>query len=833
MSLIWDYERIKEISDELSIQFGSEEQAPVLVQVFISPEDLEYVESQRIKLFRHALSGDKICLTLMSYLIVKVAFEKYDDKYWDHFREYMSCSITSTEESKIKKLFFSFIEENGFHLVNEGDKYVNTILFNTGIPKKHADRFFKKMLDEYNQVNGVLSDKTLTHILRNIELKRIDSKPGDEIKAVRMFLGDQTYSSAICKTVLKKIDQSSDSSDDNSTYDLGLLDDQFTNWFKGKQYLEKANINKNYTGLRIDTKDLEVYFDFPAIEVNSYPYKISLEVSDGHPICHTIPVRRKDNKCIAEPYKIKLTNEQFLNGFKISNDIEQVFSMESKSHILFDKNGLLETDLTRGTNYLVYDDSFDPDIDAVSDVEKQFVTIRETRKLNSGESFRIDGEDYCVGLSDPNKIRYNLSRVDSIVTTPDNVRVDCVLKHPEISIESSLSAVVISIFDYDGNRLFKKKISSDNFDHLNIEDIYGNNDSGFYKIMVRFGNIRKDYRYILVSEFSVNSPFSLTSDSGLMSISIDEVKYNVSYGPDEYSVMKNIQINNRVFNFEVKTPIITFKHRSNDVMWQTPSDAVIDRTEINKVIVVSPGLETDGLCMLDFYTRGDKIIGSRFSNIQDGLCRFEIIDVILSLKKYPYLVDCFFNCNGQAFKLFSLRETYTYDVDSVDGACLISVFSMPMNKQLFCKLIIDDKPEEVYQLKKDEFRLVLYDKNVSYAIIEGNSENVIEQNTFGNPAIGNSAFNKYYSIKENDLEVMAEKEIEAAHELGKRCLRSMKFPKAGKYLSVCAFKGYVPAFEDYAQYLFLFGDEKQGMKYLKLAEKNGSETATMLNKLMI
>lgn len=811
--------QIREICHDMNVQIASPHPPAIIMQIYVPQEDLQILETHRTQIIRSFINNgiDSPYAHAAAYLMTYVAFECFDRAYWKHLSDYVSFDILPNLRQTLGKEFYAYAENHGFHTIDDGNKYVGTLLFNTGIPQNYAQRFFNTAKSLYERIHGNLSEDNLKHLKMVVEDMGFSyASAGGQARGVREFMADLEYSSDLWKGVLTRIDQTEITTDEGLLQDLGVLEESFKNWSSSSEAKIRSDHKTRETGLYLNTKDLKPYVHLSQMTVTGRNPQMSINGED--PI--TIGVKISDNQFVTIPYDQNLDDEEILSGFKITLDGEVVFTLQESKFIVFNKAGIPSQNLTRGTNYILCEQ--DQEIEDYSCLNYfGDYAIYTLEDLENGDVRTICGSNISVGFKQSHDVRWIVDEAD-VHIKHNSEHISCLRSHPMIHIDSDMSECILYVYDNDG-LVLKTHILQDKYPEFDTASIIPTAE-GYYRLIVRFGSIKFRMSYALISDLEIMSSELVTSSANNLSVTLWGRTKEIPVSSEDFYKEFDITRDGN-YRIRLRTNIIGYSFDRSPVLKQLGN--TIKRHEIRESLLISTGMMKNGFLELNVYSKGEKLTGTRYLKINGGKASVSLGNLMYSLRNIFDEMTFEIKTNNRTMNLFTVRAEYGIDVDELDGICLLTSKYVPFGRKAICRGTADDKPFE-FELKSGTIKDIIYSDRLDLTIVDSRSGETIRA------PITRLCSNKGCKTKNKTLEEYAsDKDYEGAFCEANWKIRKGQYKDALRYLSLCVRNQYSPAYEQYAFcVLNVENNDKIYKEYLAKASRSGSKRSLLLEDLI-
>lgn len=812
--------QILEICHDIWVQIDSPSPPAIILQIYVPPEDQQILESYRKEIIVDFLNNgiDSPYSHAAAYLMTYVAFEYYDSAYWKHLCEYTSLDLSSNLQQSLGMKYSDYAEYYGFHVVSDGNRYVGTLLFNAGIPKRYATKFFDKARSLYMMVHRDLSESSLRYLKTEVEdVGDSYASAGGQAKGVRKFMADLDYSSDLWKGVLTRIDQITTHSNDGVIKDLGALEESFKKWNHKPGSKTASSSMMRGTGLYLNTDRMVPYIHISDEVVdNSNP---QLSINAGTSVC--IGVRTVNGQYVTMSYDQDLDDEAILSGLAISIDGRQIFCISESKFIIFNSSGIPTQNLSKGTNYVLCDQ----DQEVVSFSSMNYFgdyAIYALDGLDYGDVISICGIDVSVGFKQPHKARWLIDEIDLDVKR-NSEHILCLRSHPKIHIISDMSECLL--YAYGGSELISKThIANKDYTEYDPAPLLPTT-GGYYCLVVRFGSIKFNISYALIPDFDIVTSGQVTTSDGLMCITIWDRVVKVKVSSDDFYSEFDL-INDGIYTMRLRTNIIGYSFDRSPALQQFGS--MINRHELGDSIRISTGQMKSGVLELNVFSKGTKLTGTRYYTIENGETKFSLGNLMYSLRNVFEEMTFVVKVNDSVMDLFTVREVFGVDVDSdVNGICLLTSRHMPYGRKA---IITGNNGDESFEfdLKTGEMKDLHYCDGMELKIIDSKSGETIK-----GPIVFSNHGGKCKTVGKFIEDYALQKDCEDALCEARWKVRKGQYAEAVPYLESCVRNQYSPAYELYAFCMLnVRKDEKRYKEYLCKASKLGYKRSMLLVDLI-
>ncbi len=141
-----------------------------------------------------------------------------------------------------------------------------------------------------------------------------------------------------------------------------------------------------------------------------------------------------------------------------------------------------------------------------------------------------------------------------------------------------------------------------------------------------------------------------------------------------------VEIHGKIFECEVKTPIIFFNpHPStNEEDWRLADSDSIDTNDLEGTMLIAPGCVPDGES-IHLMIRSSLGVSTLTDNVSDGICSFPIYNVIRSLQEEKLSFSIEMRYNDRSFPIFKVNTLGKYDIDIKNDIIAVTPYYMPPN----------------------------------------------------------------------------------------------------------------------------------------------------------
>lgn len=814
--------QIREVCRDIEVQVMNPSHPPIILQIFVPSEDLEILKKHSrmiiIDFCRHGIDSQFTHAAV--YLMVYVAFEYYDSSYWKHLSEFISYNLSSNETQALGMNLLEYVERNDFHTRAEGNRYVGTLLFNAGVPKNYATKFFEKARSMYDQVHGVLSDDNLRYLKTEIEdaFSEGYSSSGGQAKGVREFLADLDYSSVLWKDILTRIDSPDSNPQNGMTYDLGVLEKPFNEWISGAGISKNSKAKNLETGLYLNTHNLVPYVHISEEEVEGLSPILSF--GEGQEL--VVGVKRVGDRVVTTPYNHPLRGEGTLSGFTVTLEGREIVNTSPSEFIIFNGTGRMSGTLSRGTNYVLCD-SEDEVAGHTTMTYLGDYAIFVLEGLETGDTVEICGKSIPVGFSQTHHVHWIYQELPAEVKY-NSEKIHCLGSHPKVNIDSEFSECLIYVYGSNSELLKKSYIHHDEFSMYDVGNLIPET-GGYYRIIIRFGAMRFSTSYALVPDLDIESERPISTTSGVMSVRVWDDTYKIVVGSDDfYKDVEVIKFGSQ-FDFRIRTNVLGFK-LARATSFRTTGQS-ISREELTDTLWISTGQMNDGVVELDVYSGNRKLTGTRYQTVVGGEAHFNLSILAYSIRFEFGKLSFMITLNGERFDLFTVAESYGIDVDSdIKGICLITARSVPFGRKAVCIGAYDSTDFE-FDLKSGDVRDIIYENNLKCQIHDSATGHVIQS-----IELEQSKDECRLASKTLD-EYKITSDFQGALYEAKWKISKCQYSSALPYLELCILNQYPPAYEYYAFCMLLhLKDTKKYKTYIHKAAESGSKLSVLLDELI-
>ena len=820
-----DLKRVKSIADSLLFQFDDPESNPIMIQVSVPDEDYEFMLANRTMIYACMEFNDD-CSILMAYMMVKLAFEKYDNKFWDHYKDFISpCKYN---RNYVVDRIFDVLLTNGYapqKYYSGRNLIVDIILFNAGIPLHQANVFFDKVYSYYVDYHGELNDKGIGIINQRLML---DYQKNDYsyngIHTVRDFLRDDEYSSELIKNTLLKMDDP-----DGGGIDLGLLEDAFNTWYQ-KDRLRNKSSGSCKLGLFLNINNSELYLSLPPQESEERTYGISIEPQPEFDYPSNIPTIPNNGRFKTVEQKIGLEEYNILNGLKLSHNDLVLIDQPRSNYLLFDKNGNNKKQLSNGTNWIVapYDLVIE-DIPITEIIEKDEYCIHKTAELNKGDTYQINNQLLSVGSTDYQTSKIDGSKIDYVMRYQSKL-IHGYYEHPIIECSFKTNHVSMEILDQNGHQIcYETKIINGTYRVDLAENPNLKSFNGIFTVKIRSGSKLISYSYVRLSDFRVSIITDDMAGPGKIKITANRREEFIEYSEKQKAITHDIRFGMGVaVECDLQTPVLAYQIRPSDNIWMFPmEDDNIKSSDINPKLVVSYGNGDGKLCRLQFISSGKRVIGDNYAIVRKGKCDFRIphVNDLYSFKNYIDVI--FVDENDNKHQLLTLNCIPKVEIDNkIAGICLFTMTSQISGHDITIMTVIDGK-ESRFRLFLNRPAATTYVSSLEYKVIDSYKG---EEITISSGKLSFGKNNKIAKKEFEEIKQLADSgDAPSQTIIGRELRYKNDYNGSLTYLAKACESGYAPAFDEMALLLLNheYGFEK-ALPFIKKAVENNSSRMKLL-----
>ncbi len=628
--------------------------------------------------------------TLLTYLIMDYVYENYaadEDEpvnMWPLIDRYLSNYIDPSHkdaytDKEKKKTITNVLKTLELPQIGYGKRYQNTVLLNSS-SRHYSERFFDYISNEYHRMIERNVGYDLSIIGRRIssEFEQNDTKVTQMSHSFGLLIKDEDIFPDIFDRVINKLDQRMKN---DMEYDLGRWEEAFNDWYlraenaqdtRSKAELSLVECNGRYWihivfppsksvpgkyYINLNVGDQAQRIDVPVVKIRGI--NCSRKVDIELPV-HTIDIlgaiSARDSTGIIllniprSDYRPFHTNGSYAN--RISPGIYKMFIRNGINHnlpILFtdpvtEEFSFIQTELENNTAYHIG--------------SSNIVFEKKLSKNSISIQYPSLGETYA--------------RVDDVARI--------VPRHPTLFFETNVDKVHISIKGYDGRHVFNEYLDVSSRD-LNINSLI-RPESGVYRLSISYEKYRLvSVRYLLIEDLSFRVDDIMCLDScGDIPFSDSEGDDILVFNRGQMFVEYPVEIHGKIFECEVKTPIIFFNpHPStNEDDWKVANSDTIDTNDLEGTMLIAPGCIPDGQ-EVHLIIRSSLGISTLTDNVSDGLCSFPIYDIIRSLQeeKQSFTIEMLYN--DHSFPIFKVDTLGKYDIDIKNDIVAVTPYYMPPN----------------------------------------------------------------------------------------------------------------------------------------------------------
>ena len=684
-----DIERLKRIYNDLKQQCD-DRSCPIMILVEIDAEDLDFMRKHMKTICWAYEEGRGYGRTLLTYLIMDYVYENYaadEDEpvnLWPLIDRYLSNYIDPSHKNAYtdkekKKTIMDILETLGLPQIDNGKKYLNSVLLNSS-SKHYSERFFDYISNEYHRMIERDVEYDLSAIGRRIssEFKQDRTKVTQMSHSFGLLITDENIFPNIFDRVINKLDQRMKN---DMEYDLGRWEEAFDDW-----YLRADNAQDTRSKAELSLVECDgrywIHIVFPPSKAVPGEYHVNLNVGgQAHKI--DVPVIKIRGVNCSRKVNVEFPAHTIdVLGAISARDSTGIvlLNIQRSDYRMFYTNGNYANRIFPGTYNMFIRNGVDHDLPVLftDPVTEDFGFIQTELDKNTA---------YHIGASNivfERKLSKNSISIQYPSLGETYARVEgiahIVPRHPTLIFETKVDKVHISIKGYDGRPVFNEYLDV-NPGGLDINSLIGP-ESGVYRLSITYEKYRLvSIRYLLIRDLSFRV------DDVVCPNSCGDIPFTDSEGDDilvfdrgQMFVEYPVEIHGKTFECQVKTPMIFFNpHPStNEDDWRLADSDTIDTNDLEGTMLIAPGCIPDGQ-EVHLMIRSSFGISTLTDNVSEGICSFPIYDTIQHQQgeKLSFTIEMLYN--DRSFPIFKVDTLGKYDIDIKNDIIAVTPYYMPPN----------------------------------------------------------------------------------------------------------------------------------------------------------